>query len=33
MDIVDARATTQEAILAQAMGQAETLSRVSGTAR
>jgi rhamnose transport system ATP-binding protein len=31
MDIVDARATTQEAILAQAMGQAETLSRASGT--
>ena len=31
MDIVDARTTTQEAILAQAMGQAETLSPVSGS--
>jgi rhamnose transport system ATP-binding protein len=33
MDIVDARATTQEAILAQAMGQVETLPRINGTGR
>jgi rhamnose transport system ATP-binding protein len=33
MDIVDARTTTQEAILAQAMGQAETPSQISGAAR
>jgi rhamnose transport system ATP-binding protein len=33
MDIVDARTTTQEAILAEAMGQADALSPVAGSGR